>query len=245
VSNLGGGDQLASGAKSAQFASASSEVSNFECDFIFHPETIKEKYGLTDEQIEGFKQDREAGHHLPEMPTVEDMKEMDTAAKKDGFEIIDNRRLFVSENQPQPIPETAKKWPEHQYEKMVPILDRILIKRIVDDPNLEELSDGSVRNKKTGFIMPSAYRQHSAMGIVLAIGGFVIMGGVKIPLSDFIHPGDKVKFGDYNSEVYHLDDAEIEKLCDEVQMNFVPDPEGLRVIRVQDIRTIQRRVSNG
>lgn len=242
MQSLGGGDQLAAGAKTAQFASAGASISQFEDDLIFRPEIVAEKYGLTEEQIEAYKADREAGEKLPELPTVEALKEMETAKLQVGFSVKDNRRLFVNEEEVKPVEPVVQKWPEHSYEKMRPILDRVLIKRVPDDPNLELLQDGTMRDKRTGFIVPAAYRQHSNVGVVLAIGEFVVMGGVKTPLSDFVQPGDKVKFGDYNSEVYFLSDAEVEKLCDDVQLNFVSDPEGLRIIRVQDIRTIQRRL---
>jgi len=243
MSNLGGGDQLARGAHSAQFVGAGASISQFEDDLIFRPEIVAEKYGLTDEQIADYQNDREQGYHLPELPTVEAMKEMEVSA---GFKVTDRRSFF--ENHPlsetaKPVEKAPAKWPEYEYGKMRPILDRILVKRIPDDPNLELLEDGSMRDKKTGFIVPPAYRQHSNIGVVLAVGDFVVMGGVKTLLSDFVQPGDKVKFGDYNSEVYYLSDAEVEKLCDDVQVNFVSDPEGLRVIRVQDIRSIQHRVT--
>ena len=250
--NLGGGDRLARGEKSAQFASAGASISQFEDDFIFRPEIIREKYGVTDEQIAEFKEDREKGKHLPELPTVEELKELETASTKEGFgvgfSVTDKRRSYADVasshplgNESEPVKQSGR-WPEHEYSPMKPLLDRILIKRVPDDPNLEVLQDGSVRDKRTGFIMPPAYRQHSNVGIVLAVGDFVVMGGVKTKLSEFVKPGDKVKFGDYNSEVYFLADDEVEKLCDAVQLNFQSDPEGLRVVRVQDIRTIQRRI---
>ena len=245
MSNLGGGDQLASGQKSAQFASAGVSISQFEDDFIFRPEIIADKYGLSEQEIEDYKEDREKGHKLPDLPTVESLKELKDAELKVGFSVKDSRRFTDAMAETHPLGKESKvavavkKYSEKKYTEPRPVLDRILIKTINDDPNLELLEDGSVRDKRTGFIVPPQYRQHSNMGIVLSIGDFVIMGGVKTPLSDFIQPGDKVKFGDYNSEVFFLSDAATEKLCDAIQMDFFSDPEGLRIVRVQDVRVIQ------
>lgn len=238
--SLNGGDALARGAKSAQFAGASL-ISQFEDDLIFRSEIVAEKYGLTDEQIAAYKQDREDGKKLPELPTVAELKELADSKLNVGFSVKDSRRSYLSEPESKPVVEAPKKWPEQTYGPMRTILDRVLVKRVPDDPNMEMLEDGSMRDKRTGFVTPAKYRQHSNIGVVLAVGDFVVMGGVKTPLSDFVKPGDKVKYGDYNSEVYYLSDEEVEKLCDAVEFNFVSDPEGLRVIRVQDIRTIQHR----
>ena len=58
-------------------------------------------------------------------------------------------------------------------------------------------------------------------------------------MADVVKPGDKVTFGDYNSEVYKLSPEKTIALCDAVKMNYEADDEGLRVIRVQDIRTVE------
>ena len=55
-----------------------------------------------------------------------------------------------------------------------------------------------------------------------------------------VRPGDRVTFGDYNSEVYKQPVEKTQKMCDAVQMNYEADEEGLRVVRVQDIRTVER-----
>ena len=59
-------------------------------------------------------------------------------------------------------------------------------------------------------------------------------------MNDVVQVGDRVTFGDYNSEVFKQGDEKTQKLCDAVQMNYEADPEGLRVVRVQDIRVIER-----
>jgi hypothetical protein len=37
-----------------------------------------------------------------------------------------------------------------------------------------------------------------------------------------------------------MDEAKVQQLCDAVQMNYEEDPEGLRVVRVQDVRGVER-----
>jgi hypothetical protein len=51
-----------------------------------------------------------------------------------------------------------------------------------------------------------------------------------------------VTYGDYNSEVFLMDEAKVQQLCDAVQMNYEEDPEGLRVVRVQDVRGVEREI---
>lgn len=238
--SLGGGDQLARGQRSAQFAGGASSISSFEDDLIFRPEIVAEKYGLTEEQIAAYQKDREEHIALPNLPTVEDLKELQASKL---FSVTDKRHSYLESAHPlaeeSKVVFKPKKFADKSYAPAKPILDRILIKRIPDDPNMELLEDGSMKDKRTGFIIPPQYRQHSNVGVVLAIGEFVVMGGVKTPLSDFIQPGDKVTFGDYNSEVFHMSDERVEKLCDAVQLNFESDPEGLRIVRVQDVRVIE------
>jgi hypothetical protein len=48
-----------------------------------------------------------------------------------------------------------------------------------------------------------------------------------------------VVFGDYTSEVFKLSEEKTRELCDAVEMNYEADPEGLRIVRVQDLRTVE------
>ena len=59
-----------------------------------------------------------------------------------------------------------------------------------------------------------------------------------------VRVGDRVTYGDYNSEVFIMDENKVQELCDAVQMNYEPDPEGIRVVRVQDVRGFEREVPN-
>ena len=158
----------------------------------------------------------------------------------DGITVIDRRPNYLLDGSTEKAPVLAKKYPDKSYVDGTPVLDRILIKRCADGPDMESMSDGSVKNTKTGLIIAAKYRQHSNVGIVLAVGKFVILGGQRIPMSEVVRVGDRVTYGDYNSEVFLMDEDKVEALCDAVQMNYVPDPEGLRVIRVQDVRMVER-----
>jgi len=241
-----GGDVLARGAKSAQFAGGAATISQFEDDLIFRPEIVGVKYGLSQVEIDQFQEKRNNGEKLPELMTVAEREELSTL----NLKVVDKRPNFLEASHP--LAESAhtaaqvKKYPEPEYEVGKPILDRVVIMRIPDDPNLEILEDGSARDKRTGFIIPPRYRQHSNTGIVIAIGDFVVMGGVKTPLNTIVNPGDKVTYGDYNSEIFHASAAKVEAMCDAAQVNYNPDPEAIRVVRVQDIRLVERpKVSKG
>lgn len=233
------GDRLARGDASAQFVTSSRGMSNFINDLIFSPEIVEEKYGLTPEQIEEYQQKRLTGAKLPELPTVEEIEE-----KKDqedairmGFTVTDKRLPDAAI-----VEEAPLRYESIDYTPLRPILDRVLIMRVVIDEDMEELSDGSLRNKKTGFVMPAKWRQHSNIGIVLAIGDFVIMGGVRTELSEIVQPGDRVTFGDYNTELFPLDNKRAEALCDALQVNYVEHEDGLRIVRVQDIRGVEKPI---
>jgi len=154
-----------------------------------------------------------------------------------GITVIDRRSRFDSE----PVKKAEPKFPEKQYEPFTPILDRVLIKRVAEDKNMEQLEDGSMRDKRTGFIIPAKYRQHSNVGIVLAVGDFVVMGGVKTRLSDIIKPGYRVLFGEYNAEKLKVPDAQVEAMCDAIGVEFEAS-EDLDVVRVQDIRGVYKPV---
>jgi co-chaperonin GroES (HSP10) len=157
-----------------------------------------------------------------------------------GITVIDRRSRFDSE----PVKKAESKFPEKKYGAFSPVLDRILIKRCAEGPDMKIMEDGSVLNMKTGLLIAGKYRQHSNIGIVLATGQFVILGGQRIAMSDVVRVGDRVTYGDYNSEVFLMDEARVQEMCDSVQMNYEPDPEGLRIVRVQDVRGVEREVVN-
>jgi chaperonin GroES len=97
-----------------------------------------------------------------------------------------------------------------QYEEFSPIMDRILVKRVV----LEQAPEG--------FVVPEKFRQHTNVGIVVKIGQFVFLSGNRIDLKDIVQPGDRVRFGEYNSEKMELDGIEYE------------------LVRIQDVRGVER-----
>ena len=154
-----------------------------------------------------------------------------------GITVIDRRSRFDSE----PVKVAEPKFPEKQYGNFTPILDRVLVKRVSDDKNMEMMEDGSLRNKSTGFIIPAKYRQHSNVGVVLAVGDFVVMGGVKTTLSDIIKPGYRVLFGEYNCEKLKVPDEQVEAMCDAIGIEFEAS-EDLDVVRIQDCRGIYKPV---
>lgn len=89
-----------------------------------------------------------------------------------------------------------------------PILDRVLVRRVQD-----EKPDSIIE-------VPEMYRQQSRKGEIVALGDSVVLGGVRVPLSDFLSVGDHVKFGEYNAEP--LDDS----------------PDSMLIVRIQDIRGV-------
>ena len=195
---LRGGDQLAAGARTAQFSAGGSAVND----------AIELKNVA---------------------PEVEELGS--------GITVIDRRSRFDSE----PVKKAEPKFPEKEYGAFQPILDRVLVKRVAEDKNMEQLEDGSMRDKRTGFIIPAKYRQHSNVGVVLAVGDFVIMGGVKTPLSDIIKPGYRVLFGEYNAEKLKISDEQVKSMCDAIGVEFEAS-EDLDVVRVQDIRGVYKPV---
>lgn len=158
----------------------------------------------------------------------------------EGITVIDRRPNWLLEQSVKEAPVAPKKWPEKSFTKGSPILDRVLVKRCTDNPDMKIMEDGSVLNTKTGLVIAAKYRQHSNTGTVLAVGKFVVVGGIRIPMEEVVRVGDRVTYGDYNSEVFVMDEKKVEALCDSVQMNYEPDPEGVRVVRVQDIRMVER-----
>jgi co-chaperonin GroES (HSP10) len=230
------GDKLASGATSAQF-STQAGLSDFENDLIFRPTEVAEKYGLSEAQVEQYKKSREDGNKVPDLTAVAVLEEVEqdkADALKLGFTVTDRR-----------IPEAAKvevaplKFPAKKYAPFRPVMDRVLVKRTTIDENMEELTDGSLRDKRTGFIVPAKYREHQTVGIVLAVGDFVVQGGVKVTLKDIVRPGDRVSYGSYNSETFKMSEEKVKLLCDSLGINYVPDEEGIRIVRVADIRGIE------
>lgn len=225
-----GGDVLARGEHSAQFRAAGASLSEFEYDLTFKVETVGVKYGLSQLEVEEYLKRRTDGERFDLKPVTHDEEESDGKTELE-------RRWAIAK----PVAQKPKKFADKNYADPHTLLDRILVKRIPDDPEkFEILEDGSLRDKKTGFVIPYAYRQHNNIGIVLATGQFVILGMVKIPMSEVVQVGDRVTFGDYNSEVFKMSEDKTRKMCDAVQMNYEEDPEGLRVVRVQDVRVVER-----
>jgi len=129
-------------------------------------------------------------------------------------EIIDTRRITAEDSKT--TQESVDSVTEPKYTPFSPIMDRVQVKVI------EEM----VKDEQ-GVLMPPKYRQHSNMGVVIAIGQWVILGGKQIPLGEVIQPGDKVLFGEYNCEKFDGVDGEEYEL-----------------IRVQDIRGVWRLIQN-
>jgi len=232
-----GGDVLARGCPTAQFAGASSGITDFENDFIYMDvEEVMNKYGISQADYDEYSALRMEGNHLPDLTPTDLQKKLDV-----DFEVTDHRHNYLSEplTPAKPVALAVKKFPDVTYGTARPILDRILVMRISDDPDTELLEDGSTRNKKSGLITAAKYRQHSNVGIVLAAGGFVVLGGLRVPMEELIKPGFKVVFGDYNSEVFPMDRKKAEALCDNIGVNYVDDQQGLRLVRVQDVRTVE------
>lgn len=236
--SLHGGDQLASGAKSAQF-STQTDITEFENFFIFHTEEeVEKEYGLTSQQYYELKALREEGKPLPDLKTAKQLEE------DLGFEVNDKRPNYL--DRLSPVDKAAKEDAEdlkdpNTYGEPKCILDRLLVKRVLVNPYLKELEDGSAIDTRTGLVVAAKYRQHSNTGIVLAFGDFVCMGGVEHPLEGMVSIGDRVTFGDYNSEVFPMDEHMAEELCKRANIPFINDPESFRIIRIQDVRIIERR----
>lgn len=236
--SLQGGDQLASGARSAKFSTAVG-LSSFEDDLIFRPEICTEKYGLTQAEVDEWQVKRTAGDKVPNLQAVADVEE--TAAE--AVEVNDRRTKYELTSSTADVKAVVNKYPVPEFTPFTPILDRILVMRVPLDENLEVLEDGSVRDKRTGFLIPAKYRQHSNTGIVLAVGNFVVMGGQRIDLSEIVRPGDRVTFGDYNSEVFPMEKPRVLALCDALKVNYHEDDQGLRIVRIQDVRGIESPIN--
>jgi co-chaperonin GroES (HSP10) len=236
--SLQGGDQLASGAKSAKFSTATG-LSSFEDDLIFRPEIVSDKYDLSQEEVDAWQGKRIAGETMPNLRAVADVEE-DNAS---GVVVNDRRTQYELSSSTEEAKVVEQKYPEAEYTAFAPILDRILVMRVPLDKNLEVLEDGSVRDKRTKFIVPAKYRQHSNTGIVLAVGNFVVMGGQRIELDEIVRPGDRVTFGDYNSELFPMPKERVLALCDAISVNYFEDEQGLRIVRIQDVRGIESPIN--
>lgn len=230
-----GGDVLARGGKSAAFAGAAS-VSQFEDDLIFRMDTVMEKYGLTQEEMDRYEAQRLNGEVLPDLPSVSDKN---SALK---ITVTDRRGYYLDSEEVKPVKEEQLKYPAAVYETPKTILDRVLVMRVPENDDYEILEDGSARNKKSNLIVAAKYRQHSNTGIVLLTGRSLTVGGVSIPMNEIVSPGDRVTFGDYNSELYPMDPKKAEALCDSIKVNYKTDEQGIRIVRVQDIRLVEKRV---
>ena len=233
-----GGDVLARGAGSAQFSAGGSNLTYFEADFVYKDVAeVLEKYGLTQEEYDVYHAARDKGEKLP------DLRPLEEQALEVNFAVNDHRTNYLSASKEVKLLESTKtrKFADSTYDSPQTLLDRILVMVISDDPNIEILEDGSARDKRNGFITSSKYRQHSNVGIVLLAGQWVVTGGVKTPMSDVLKPGDKVIYGDYGSEKLPMDDNKAEALCDALSVNYEKTEQGLRVVRVQDVRIVYRR----
>ncbi len=236
---LNGGDLLARGAKTAQFAGAGSTLSDFESDFIFKEVAeVCEKYGISQAEFDQYSAMRLNNEKLPDLKPVADQEVLDG-----GFSVTDHRKNYLNlPTDSKKVEDEEKKYPEYVYAQAQPILDRILVMIVSDNPDEVLLEDGSTQNKKTSLITAAKYRQHSNKGIVLATGKYVVLSGTRFDMSEFILPGDKITYGDYNSEIFPMDRKKVEEYCDALQVNYVEDPKGLRVVRVQDVRVVERRL---
>lgn len=76
--------------------------------------------------------------------------------------------------------------------------------------------------EKAGLGVPSKYRQQTNRGVVVAIGDFFVMGGLTRDMAFYLKIGDHVLFGEYNAE------------------KFIKDDEELWLVRIQDIRGVER-----
>lgn len=239
---LQGGDVLARGAHSAQFSAGGNTLTDFEADFVFKAASeVCEKYGLSVEEYDQYAVLRDSGQRLPDLKATEQQETLDA-----GFSITDHRTNYLSEPIKVKVAEpVTKKYPESAFEPVQTIMDRLLVMVISDDPNVELLEDGSTRDKRTGLITAAKYRQHSNVGIVLLAGQWVITGGMRTCMWEIVQPGDKVIYGDYNSEMLPMSDEKAQELCDRIGVNYEKTEQGLRLVRVQDVRTVQRRVQQG
>lgn len=72
-----------------------------------------------------------------------------------------------------------------------------------------------------GFVEQEKYKQQSRRGEVIAVGTCVVLGNEVVTLDDFVAVGDIVVFSEFTAEEY-------------------PDWEGVYIVRIQDVRTVER-----
>ena len=71
----------------------------------------------------------------------------------------------------------------------------------------------------------------------------MVVGGVKTPMWEVVKPGDKVIYGDYGSEkMPETFNKKAEALCDAIGVNFEKTEQGIRIVRIQDVRTVEKKV---
>lgn len=158
------------------------------------------------------------------------------------LDVVDKRRFMGLDTEVKAKKVEPKEFPDRQYTVGTPIIDRVLIMRVSVNPDEEILEDGSVMNKRTGFITAAGYHQHTNTGIVMSTGEFFVIGQHKIPISEVTIPGDLVYYGDYNSELFDIAEEDARRMCKELKVNYEKTEAGWRLIRVQDIRLVKKPV---
>jgi co-chaperonin GroES (HSP10) len=230
---LSGGDRLASGQKTAQFGGAGNFVTEFESDFIFKsPAEVCKKYGITGHEYQQYDSERQRGDSLP------DLQPVGAEQVKPSFTVTDRRSQFLPNAGV--VEAKVSKYPIREYRPFSAILDRILVKRIETDPDLEELEDGSARSKRTGLVIAARYRQHNNKGIVLSVGNYIGIGGQCIPLSNFVSAGDLVTFGSYNTEKFEMNFKQAKDLCHSLGIDHEEGDEPFQILRLQDVRGVEK-----
>src|SRR5580692_4409487 len=119
-----GGDVLARGGASAQFAGAGSEITSFENDFIYLPVVeLCNKYVLSQAEYDEYAALREKGERLPDLQPQSEELSVD-------FTVTDRRLSFSSPA----VVEMEKKFPDPGFDPPATLMDRILVMVISDDP---------------------------------------------------------------------------------------------------------------
>ena len=232
------GDKLARGDRSAAFGGAGSSITDFEQDFAFLTKAeIEEKYGLSETEYDVYDKLRVDGQKLPELTPV------GTQEIGPGFTVTD-RRMFNALPEAKQVETKVSQFPVKEYRTGKAILDRLLVKRIEDDPDIEVLEDGSARNRVTGMFIPASYRQHNNKGLVLRVGDGVGIGGEYFPMNLFVKCGDKVTFGSYNTEKFVMEYKQAKALCDSLQIDHNEDDEPFQIVRIQDVRLVESLVTH-
>lgn len=82
-----------------------------------------------------------------------------------------------------------------------PVLDRILLRRIVDEAD-SFLGDGIIKKA-------DSYSESNRYSVV-AVGDFVMFGGQRFPIEEFVHVGDVVFVSPYNIEEIELEGKKLQ-----------------------------------